>query len=59
MYQITPMEHAKYAFHVEQGKNTDRSDACDLQFLFQFSKMNFSAVNFKAHKNFVLLIKNT
>ena len=58
-YQIMPMEHTKYALHVEQGKNMDRSDACDLWFLFQFLKMSFSAMNFKAHKNFVILIKNT
>ena len=44
---------------LEQGKNTDRSDARDLWFLFQFLYMIFPAMNFKAHKNFVLVIKNT
>ena len=31
---------------------------CDLLFFFQFLGMIFSAVNFKANKSFVLVIKN-
>ena len=37
---------------VEKGKNRDRSDMCELWFLFQFLGMIFSALNFKANKNF-------
>ena len=55
--QSTP--NMLWLYTVEQGKNTDRTDACELWFLFQFIDMNFSAVNFKAPKNFVLVIKNT
>ena len=36
-----------WLYTVEQGKNTGRSDACELWFLFQFLDMNFSAVNLK------------
>ena len=36
---------------VEQGKNRDRS-VCELWFLLQFLGMIFSALNFKANKNF-------
>ena len=53
------MHNMPQLYVVEEGKNMDRSDACDLWFLFQFLDMNFSTVNFKAHKNFVLVIKNT
>ena len=54
------MEHTKYAlvaYTLEQGKNTDRSYECELWFLSQFLDMNFSEVNFKAHKNFFWLSK--
>ena len=58
------MEHAKYTFVIyavllEQGRNRDRRDACDLWFFSQFLGMIFSAPNFKANKNFVLVMKNT
>ena len=45
-------------YTIEQGKNRDRSEACDLLFFFQFLDMIFSAVNFKANKNFVLVTEN-
>ena len=48
-----------WLYTVEQDKNRDRSDACDLWFPFQVLGMMFSAVNFKAHKIFVLVIKNS
>ena len=43
-YLVKAMEHAKYAFviyTVEQGRNRDKSDACDLWFFFQFLGMIF------------------
>ena len=49
----------RWLYTVEQGKNRDRSDVCELWFLFQFLGMIFSALNFKANKNFFLVIKNT
>ena len=49
------MQNMPWLYTVEQGKNTDRSDASDLWFHFPFLDMNFSALNFKAHKNFVLV----
>ena len=41
----THTKHMPQLYTVEQGKNTDRSDACDLWFHFQFLKMNFSALS--------------
>ena len=38
-------------YTVEQGRNRDRRDACDLWFFSQFLGMIFSAVNFYANKN--------
>ena len=55
------MKHVKYTFviyAVEQGRNRDRRDVCDLWLFSQFLGMIFSAVNFKANKNFVLVTKN-
>ena len=52
------MLNIPWLYTVEQGKNRDRSDACDLLFFFQYLGMIFSAVNFKANKNFVLVIEN-
>ena len=52
------MLNIPWLYTVEQGKNRDRSEACDLLFFFQFLDMIFSAVNFKANKNFVLVTKN-
>ena len=46
-------------YTVEQGKNRERSDVCDLWFFFQFLGMIFSTMNFRALYNFVLVIKNT
>ena len=48
-----------WLYTAEQGKNRERSDACDSWFLFQILGIIFSALNFKAHKNFVLVIKNS
>ena len=47
------MLNIPWLYTVEQGKNRDRSEACDLLFFFQFLDMIFSAVNCKANKNFV------
>ena len=41
----THTKHMPQLYTVEQGKNTDRSDACDLWFHFQFLNMNFSAMS--------------
>ena len=48
-----------WLYTVEQGRNRDKSDVCDLWFFFPIFRNDFLAVNFKAHKNFVLVIKNT
>ena len=45
-------QNMPWLYTVEQGKNRDRSDVCELWFLFQFLSMSFSALNFKANKNF-------
>ena len=48
------MQHAKYALvlTVEQGKNKDRSDACDFWFIFEFLDNCILTMNFEAHKKF-------
>ena len=48
-----------WLYIVEQGKNKDGSDASDFLFFFKLLGMNFSAVDFKVHRNFVLVIKIT
>ena len=53
------MHNMPCLYTVDQGKNTDRSDVHGFLFLCEFFDMSFSALNFKAHKNFVLVIKNT
>ena len=53
------MLNIRWLYTVEQGKNRDKSSACDLWFFFPIFRHDFLAVNFKAHKNFVQVIKNT
>ena len=53
------MLNIPWLYTLEQGRNRDKSSACDLWFFFQFLGMIFLAVNFKAHENFVQVIKNT
>ena len=51
------MEYAKFALIIQRITTEEMLVIYD--FFFKFLGMNFSAVNFKAHRNFVLVIKNT
>ena len=51
------MEYAKFALIIQRIRTEEM--LVIFGFFFKFLGMNFSAVNFKAYRNFVLVIKNT